>query len=206
MSINIPNVLTISRIILIPIFVGVFYFPIHWLDVQQQNLVATIIFAVAGITDWFDGWLARKLNQTSALGAFLDPVADKLMVCAGLAVLLKLGRVDSFAAIIIISREISISALREWMAKLGADNSVAVSFVGKLKTTAQMIAIPILLYSGEGLFLVVGSAVLNIAAILTIVSMGYYLKKAWPEIKAKTVQFDAKARIADKLRVGVVKA
>ena len=146
MPLNIPNLLTWARILLIPLFVCVFYLPADWLQPAQQNLLATVFFVVAAVTDWFDGWLARKLGQMTAFGAFLDPVADKLMVAAALVVLLKLGRVDAIVAFIIIGREITISALREWMANIGASKSVAVSFLGKLKTTAQMIAIPLLLF------------------------------------------------------------
>ena len=187
MPLNVPNLLTWARILLIPLFVGVFYFPHHWLSASAQNQAATWIFVVAAITDWFDGWLARKLGQTSAFGAFLDPVADKLMVAAALAVLIQLGRADAVAAIIIISREITISALREWMAKIGAARSVAVSFVGKLKTAAQMVAIPVLLYApadSEPELHRIGAWLLGIAAVLTLWSMAYYLKKAWPEIVA----------------------
>src|SRR3990170_2571971 len=146
MPLNIPNLLTWLRIILIPLFVGVFYFEKSWVSLPNQNLVATVIFTLAAVTDWFDGWLARKLNQTSEFGAFLDPVADKLMVAAALIVLLQLGRVDAIVALIIIGREIAISALREWMAQIGASRSVAVSFLGKIKTVSQMVAIPLLLY------------------------------------------------------------
>src|SRR4249920_2967125 len=141
MPLNIPNLLTWARIVLIPLFVGVLYLPEHWLPIPQQNLIATAIFVVAAITDWFDGWLARKLDQTTAFGAFLDPVADKLMVAAALIVLLQLGRVDAIVVLIIIGREITISALREWMAQLGESKSVAVSFLGKIKTVSQMVAI-----------------------------------------------------------------
>ncbi len=119
MPFNIPNLLTWLRILLIPLFVGIFYFEKSWVSLPNQNLVATVIFTLAAVTDWFDGWLARKLNQTSAFGAFLDPVADKLMVAAALIVLLQLGRVDAIVALIIIGREITISALREWMAQIG---------------------------------------------------------------------------------------
>src|SRR5258705_1515647 len=126
MPFNIPNVLTWLRIVLIPLFVGIFYFEKSWVSGPNQNLVATIIFTAAAVTDWLDGWLARKLNQTSAFGAFLDPVADKLMVAAALIVLVQLGRLDAIIALIIIGREIAISALREWMAQIGAGKSVAV--------------------------------------------------------------------------------
>jgi len=187
MPLNIPNLLTWARIVLIPLFVGVFYFPPHWLSPHAQNLTATSIFTAAAVTDWLDGWLARRLGQTSAFGAFLDPVADKLMVAAALVVLIQLGRADAVAGIVIISREISISALREWMAKIGAAKSIAVSFVGKLKTAAQMTSIPILLYAPADThpeLHLIGAWLLGAAAALTLWSMAYYLKKAWPEIAA----------------------
>src|SRR6476661_6162364 len=149
MPFNIPNLLTWLRILLIPLFVGIFYFEKSWVSLPNQNLVATVIFTLAAVTDWFDGWLARKLNQTSAFGAFLDPVADKLMVAAALIVLLQLGRLDAIIALIIIGREITISALREWMAQIGQAKSVAVSLLGKIKTVSQMVAIPLLLYYDE---------------------------------------------------------
>src|SRR6188472_4432547 len=146
MPLNLPNLLTWLRIVLIPLFVGIFYFDKSWVSVPNQNLVATIIFTAAAVTDWLDGWLARKLNQTSAFGAFLDPVADKLMVAAALIILVQLGRLDAIIALIIVGREITISALREWMAGIGEARSVAVSFLGKFKTLSQMVAIPLLLY------------------------------------------------------------
>jgi CDP-diacylglycerol--glycerol-3-phosphate 3-phosphatidyltransferase len=141
------------------------------------------------VTDWFDGYLARRLNQSSAFGAFLDPVADKLLVCASLLVLLDLNRVDVYVALIIVGREIAISALREWMAQIGASKSVAVHMIGKLKTTAQMVAIPFLLFDGV-LFGIIntraaGHILIGLAAILTIWSMVYYMQKALPEIRAK---------------------
>ncbi len=182
MTLNWPIVLTWLRIVMIPLFVGVFYFEQSWVSHANQNLVATVIFAVAAITDWLDGWLARKLNQTSAFGAFLDPVADKLMVAAALIILVQLGRVDAVIALVIIGREIAISALREWMTSIGQGKSVAVSMVGKFKTAAQMIAIPMLLYHDRiGFFAPqqVGTWLIWIAAVLTLVSMGYYLKMAW---------------------------
>jgi CDP-diacylglycerol--glycerol-3-phosphate 3-phosphatidyltransferase/cardiolipin synthase len=190
LPLNIPNLLTWARIVLIPLFVGVFYLPADGLKIEHQNEIATAIFVIAAITDWFDGWLARKLNQTSAFGAFLDPVADKLMVAAALVVLVQLERADAVVAFIIIGREITISALREWMAKIGAAKNVAVSFIGKLKTTAQMIAIPMLLYwtpIGPLNMQLSGVVLLNIAAILTLWSMAYYLRKAWPEISARNL-------------------
>ncbi len=183
MPLNIPNLLTWLRIVLIPLFVAVFYLPHSWISGHEANLVATAIFAIAALTDWLDGYLARSLNQTSAFGAFLDPVADKLMVAAALIVLVKLGRVDAMVSLVIIGREIAISALREWMAKIGASKSVAVSFLGKVKTTAQMAAILLLLYH-EKMPLIdaqtVGTGLIYIAAILTLWSMAYYLRMALP--------------------------
>lgn len=184
MPVTIPNLLTWARIVLIPLVVGVFYLP---LPPVEQNLIATAAFLVAAATDWFDGWLARKLGQYSAFGAFLDPVADKLMVAASLVVLVQLERADAILAFIIIGREIAISALREWMAEIGARRSVAVSFIGKLKTTAQMTAIPMLLYAdpiGPVSMRLLGDWLLWVAAALTLWSMGYYLRKAWPDISA----------------------
>ena len=188
MPLNIPNLLTWARILLIPMFVCVFYLPDGWLVPARQNLLATIFFVVAAITDGFDGWLARKLGQMTAFGAFLDPVADKLMVAAALVVLLKLGRIDAIVAFIIIGREITISALREWMANIGASKSVAVSFLGKLKTIAQMVSIPLLLYHdplGPLDPQRVGTWLVYVAAVLTLWSMVYYLRMAWPEIRAR---------------------
>jgi cardiolipin synthase (CMP-forming) len=184
MNLNIPNLLTLLRIVAIPIFVAVFYLPGTWITPAQANLIATVIFVAAAITDWFDGWLARKLNQMSAFGAFLDPVADKLMVAAALIVLLQLGRVDSVVALIIIGREITISALREWMAQIGESKSVAVAFVGKMKTVTQLVAIPFLLYHDRLFGLIdcriAGSLFIWVAAVLTLWSMVFYLKAAWP--------------------------
>jgi CDP-diacylglycerol--glycerol-3-phosphate 3-phosphatidyltransferase len=183
MSLNIPNTLTWARIVLIPIFVGVFYLPESALAMASKNLFATLIFIVAAVTDWFDGYLARSLGQTSAFGAFLDPVADKLMVAAALILLVQLGRVDAIIAVVIIGREITISALREWMARVGQSASVAVATVGKLKTTAQMIAIPMLLYVapiGALDVQTVGTWLIYVATALTLWSMGYYLHRALP--------------------------
>jgi CDP-diacylglycerol--glycerol-3-phosphate 3-phosphatidyltransferase/cardiolipin synthase len=188
MPLNIPNLLTWLRIVLIPLFVGIFFFEKSWVSLPQQNLVATVIFTLAAVTDWFDGWLARKLNQTSAFGAFLDPVADKLMVAAALIILLQLGRIDAIVTLIIIGREIAISALREWMALLGESKSITVSFVGKFKTASQMVAIPLLLYDDPlGAFdpHVVGTWLIYIAAALTLISMFYYLKVALPQINKR---------------------
>ncbi len=186
MPYNLPNLLTWLRILAIPLFVGIFYFPHDWLSPVNQNLVATLIFAGAAVTDWLDGYLARVLNQTSAFGAFLDPVADKLMVSAALIVLVYLGRLDAPIALIIIGREITVSALREWMAQIGHSKSVAVSFLGKIKTTSQMIAIPLLLYHENigGYFnsQEIGTWLIYVAAILTLWSMFYYLKAAIPQV------------------------
>src|SRR5688572_22332707 len=183
MPLNLPNYITWCRILMIPLIVGVFYVPDAWLQAENKNIAATIIFIVAAITDWLDGYLARVLDQMSAFGAFLDPVADKLMVAGALVVLLQLDRVEALVAIIIIGREIAISALREWMAQMGQGKSVAVAFIGKLKTVFQMIAIPMLLFHDSLLFGVLncqflGTILINVAAVLTVVSMLYYLRKA----------------------------
>lgn len=185
--VNVPNVVTFSRIVLIPLIIGLYYVPDDWLSWQAKNVSATIVFVVAAITDWLDGYLARRLNQMSAFGAFLDPVADKLIVTGALVVLLYLGRVDMLVALIIIGREIAISALREWMAKVGQARSVAVAFVGKLKTASQMIAIPLLLYHDTLLEVDsqwLGTLLINVAAVLTVISMLYYMRKALPHAAA----------------------
>jgi CDP-diacylglycerol--glycerol-3-phosphate 3-phosphatidyltransferase len=181
MHINIPNILTWGRIALIPVFSGVSYLPDVWVGMAQKNVLATIIFTAAAVTDWLDGYLARVLKQASAFGAFLDPVADKLMVAASLIMLVQLGRVDMIVSIIIIGREITISALREWMAREGQSASVAVATVGKFKTAAQMTAIPMLLLHAPLLGVdmrIVGSILIYVAAALTLWSMGYYLHRA----------------------------
>lgn len=186
MFLTIPTLMTWTRIVAIPLIVGVFYLNI---PAAERNLIATVMFVVFAATDWLDGYLARRLNQASSFGAFLDPVADKFLVCACLLVLVHLQRADVFVALIIIGREIAISALREWMAQIGASGSVAVHMLGKVKTTVQMIAIPFLLFDGV-LFGVVstplwGTWLIWISAILTVWSMVYYLQKAIPEIRAK---------------------
>src|SRR3990167_3643650 len=183
---TIPTIMTWTRIVAIPLIVGVFYAPI---DPAMRNLVASLMFIVFAATDWLDGFLARKLNQTSSFGAFLDPVADKFLVGASLLVLVHLQRADVFVALIIIGREIAISALREWMAQIGASKSVAVHMIGKVKTTVQMVAIPFLLYDGR-LFGVIdtgvwGTWLIWASAVLTVWSMVYYLQKALPEIRAR---------------------
>jgi len=163
---NIPNLITLSRIVLIPLLIGIYYLPAEWLTDGEKDMIATGIFILAGITDWLDGYLARRLNQMSAFGAFLDPVADKLIVVGAL-----------------VGREVAISALREWMAKVGQARSVAVAFIGKLKTVSQMIAIPLLLFHDRLFGLDCqwwGTILINVAAVLTVASMVYYLRKALP--------------------------
>ena len=189
MPINIPNLLTWFRILMIPVFITVFYVSDNTISVHDKHMIGTLIFVAAAITDWLDGYLARYLNQTSAFGAFLDPVADKLMVTAALIVLLKLGSVDDIVAFIIIGREIAISALREWMAQLGSGKSVAVSMLGKIKTSFQMLAIVFLLYHESVLSIpieTIGTLLIYIAALLTLWSMVYYLMLAIPQITKKT--------------------
>ncbi|MGF1644826.1 MAG: CDP-diacylglycerol--glycerol-3-phosphate 3-phosphatidyltransferase [Thiotrichales bacterium] len=182
MTTNIPNLLTLLRIVMIPLIVVVYYLP--W---AHAGIVAAILFALAGITDWFDGYLARRLNQTSTFGAFLDPVADKLMVAAILVMVVDHhgGIWLTLAAIIIIGREITVSALREWMSEVGQRHKVAVSSIGKIKTTAQMVSLFFLLYYEPLLGLPsyqIGFVLLSIAAVLTLWSMIEYLKAAWDEM------------------------
>ena len=183
MPFNTPILLTLLRIGLIPMFVGAFYLPISW-----ANILCTALFGLAAITDWLDGYLARRLEQTSAFGAFLDPVADKLIVAAALVLLVQSNPTPwvAIAAVIIIGREITISALREWMAQIGRRNTVAVSMIGKIKTIAQMTALLLLLYR-EPLWIIptqtLGIACLFIAAALTLWSMINYLLAAWPALK-----------------------
>jgi CDP-diacylglycerol--glycerol-3-phosphate 3-phosphatidyltransferase len=189
MFLTIPTIMTWTRIVAIPLIVGIFYLPDSVATLANKNLIATVMFVLFAATDWLDGYLARRLNQTSSFGAFLDPVADKFLVCACLLVLVHLNRADVFVGLIIIGREIAISALREWMAQIGAAKSVAVHMIGKLKTVAQMVAIPFLLFDGLlfglinthawGVWLIWG------AAVLTVWSMVYYLQKALPEIRAR---------------------
>jgi CDP-diacylglycerol--glycerol-3-phosphate 3-phosphatidyltransferase len=177
---NIPNILTLLRIILIPVLVLVFYAPSPW-----SHLVSTAVFGLAAVTDWLDGYLARRLKQSSVFGAFLDPVADKLMIAVALVVLVQDNPTILFAipAAIIVGREIVISALREWMSEIGERTKVAVSIIGKIKTAAQMIAIVLLLYKHPvGAFPThdVGLLLIYIAATLTLWSMVVYLRAAWP--------------------------
>ena len=183
---NVPNSITVSRIILIPVFIAVFYLPYSW-----APALATLVFGFAAITDWFDGYLARKLNQQSTLGAFIDPLADKLMVISALLLILTQYPDNNwllFSSLIIISREIFISSLREWMASLGKGDDVAVSFAGKAKTVAQMIALLFLIYGQDLLGLpiyIIGVGLLVWAAFMTVVSMIVYIKAAWPSLASK---------------------
>ncbi len=190
---NTPNLLTLLRIVLVPVFILAYYLPYPW-----AGLLATVLFVLAALTDWLDGYLARRLNQMSAFGAFLDPVADKLMVVSALVLLASDPRVQthvidvrlfSIVVIIIIGREIAVSALREWMAELGRRASVAVSVVGKLKTIGQMVAIPFMIYReplwGAPIF-VVGEILLYLAGALTLWSMAVYLKAASPSLTRPT--------------------
>jgi cardiolipin synthase (CMP-forming) len=186
MFFNLPTLLTWARIVAIPLVVGVYYTS---LAAETQNIVGTALFILFALTDWADGYLARRLSMTSSFGAFLDPVADKFLVTAALLVLVHLGRLHALIALVIIGREIAISALREWMAQIGASRSVAVHMLGKVKTVVQMIAIPFLLYQGSLFGLIDtqfwGTVLIIASAILTIWSMVYYLQKALPEIRAR---------------------
>lgn len=184
MRLNAPNILTLLRIVLIPVFVLLFYAPMGW-----ARMACALVFLIAAVTDWMDGYLARRLGQTSRFGAFLDPVADKLMVAAALVLLVEADPrwPLSVAAVIIIGREITVSALREWMAELGDRTKVAVNMVGKFKTAAQMTAIVLLLYRSPVLGLdvyAVGLVLLYLAAALTLWSMLVYLHAAWPSLSA----------------------
>ncbi|MFP5506823.1 MAG: CDP-diacylglycerol--glycerol-3-phosphate 3-phosphatidyltransferase [Gammaproteobacteria bacterium] len=189
MRFNVPNILTLLRIALIPVFVVVFYLPYSWV-----HAATAAIFGLAAITDWLDGYLARRLRQTSVFGAFLDPVADKLMVAVALVLLVDMnptgvhGAFMALPAAVIIGREIAISALREWMAEIGERAQVAVSIIGKVKTTAQMIALLLLLYREPvGAFptVTVGLLAMYVAAFLTLWSMLIYLRAAWPLLMAE---------------------
>lgn len=185
---NIPNILTLLRIVLIPVFVLLFYLPVEWARVS-----CALVFAVAAVTDWFDGYLARRWGQVSPFGAFLDPVADKLMVAVALLLLVQADPTPALAipAAVIIGREITISALREWMAELGARAEVAVSVIGKIKTAVQMVAILLLIYEtpvvGIPVF-TVGFVLLYVAAALTLWSMVLYLRAAWPSLVGRPAQ------------------
>ena len=181
---SLPNLLTLARIVLIPVFIGVFYLPFHW-----AHAAAAIIFALASLTDWLDGYLARRLEQMSPFGAFLDPVADKLLVATSLLLLVGVKDLNyiTLPAIIIVGREIVISALREWMAELGSRASVAVSYISKVKTAMQMLALILLLAFDPAIswWGVLGFILLYLAAILTIWSMVIYISIAWPQLIEK---------------------
>jgi len=184
---NIPNILTLLRIALIPVFVVIFYLPTPW-----ARPVCAIVFTIAALTDLLDGYLARRWGQTSPLGAFLDPVADKLMVAIALVLLVQAEPRAALAlpAAVIIGREITVSALREWMAEIGARAAVAVSMAGKLKTTAQMTAIVLLIISDPVLGIPVeplGLILLYVAALLTLWSMFLYLRAAWPSLSGRDI-------------------
>jgi CDP-diacylglycerol--glycerol-3-phosphate 3-phosphatidyltransferase len=180
---NLPNLLTLLRIVLIPVFVVLFYLQTHW-----GREAATLVFVLAAITDWLDGYLARRMQLVSALGAFLDPVADKLMVATALVLLVQSDPSIwmAVAAAVIIGREIAISALREWMAEIGSRTKVAVSEIGKFKTAAQMAAISLLIYRDdlwEVPVYTVGEVLLYVAVALTLWSMTLYLRAAWPSLR-----------------------
>lgn len=186
LSFSVPMALTWARIAMIPLVVGIYYLPDTWLAPHWKNVMACWLFILAAVTDALDGYIARRWGMTSKLGEFLDPVADKLMVSAALIVLLSLGRVDSFVALVIIGREIAVSALREWMAKIGKSSSVAVNSMGKVKTIAQMTAIPMLLFHDRLFGIIdlhlIGTLLIYLAAVLTVYSMLTYLKLAWPHL------------------------
>ena len=186
MELNLPNKLTLLRIAFIPVFIMVFYIPLFGIN----HYLTTGLFFIAGVSDWFDGYLARKLDMQSAFGAFLDPVADKLMVGTALVLLVSAhpGPLLAIPAVIIIGREIAISALREWMANIGDTTKVAVSMIGKIKTSAQMLAIGFLLYYqpiGDFPVALIGYLLLYTSAILTLWSMIIYLQAAWPSLTAE---------------------
>jgi len=186
---NVAMALTWARIAMIPVVVGIFYVPDGWYPAHWKNATAAWLFIVAALTDAFDGWVARRYGMQSRLGAFLDPVADKLMVCAALIVLLSLGRIDELVALVIIGREITVSALREWMAQIGKSGSVGVNSLGKIKTIAQMVAIPMLLFHDRMFGVIdmqaIGTVLIYVAAVLTVHSMLVYLRKAWPHLRGR---------------------
>ena len=180
---NLPNLLTVLRILLIPVFIVLFYLPVDW-----SREAATAVFLLAAVTDWLDGFLARRMQLVSALGAFLDPVADKLMVAVALVLLVQADPSIpmAIAAAVIIGREIAISALREWMAEIGSRTQVAVSEIGKFKTAAQMTAITLLIFRDDVWELpvyTVGLVLLFIAVVLTLWSMTLYIRAAWPSLR-----------------------
>ena len=183
---NIPMALTWARIAFIPLIVGVFYLPDSLFGPHLKNVSACVMFVLAAVTDALDGYIARRYNMATNMGAFLDSVADKLVVCSAIVVLLAFDRVDMLVALIIVGREIAVTALREWMAKIGAAATVKVNWFGKIKTIAQMTAIPMLLYYDLlfGLPIsLIGTVLIYIAAILTIYSMCVYMAAAWPHLQ-----------------------
>ena len=186
---NVPMALTWARIAMIPLIVGVYYLPDGWLAPHWKNVTACWLFVLAAVTDALDGYIARRYGAVSKLGEFLDPVADKLMVSAALIVLIALGRVDYFVALVIIGREITVSALREWMARIGKSSSVAVNSMGKIKTIAQMVAIPMLLFHDRLFGIIdlhlIGTLLIYVAAVLTVYSMLIYLRLAWPHLNER---------------------
>ncbi len=187
---NLPNLLTVLRIVLIPVFVVLFYLPVGW-----SREAATVVFVLAAVTDWLDGYLARRMQLVSALGAFLDPVADKLMVATALVLLVQADpRISlAVAAAVIIGREIAISALREWMAEIGSRTKVAVSEIGKFKTAAQMAAITLLIYRDDLWSIpiyTVGMVLMFVAVVLTLWSMTMYLRAAWPSLRGPLLPAD----------------
>ncbi len=187
---NLPNLLTVLRIVLIPVFVVFFYLPVSW-----SREAATVVFVLAAATDWLDGYLARRMQLVSALGAFLDPVADKLMVATALVLLVQADpRISlAVAAAVIIGREIAISALREWMAEIGSRTKVAVSEIGKFKTAAQMAAITLLIYRDDLWSIpiyTVGLVLMFVAVVLTLWSMTMYLRAAWPSLRGPLLPAD----------------
>ena len=187
-TLNIPTALTWARIAFIPLIVGVFYLPDAWCPPSTQNALACVMFVLAAITDALDGFIARRWNMTTRMGAFLDTVADKLVVCSAIVVLLAFDRIDMIVALIIVGREIAVTALREWMAKIGAADSVKVNWYGKIKAIAQMTAIPMLLYYDDlfGIpFAAVGQVLIYVAALLTLYSMVVYALAAWPHLEAQ---------------------
>ncbi len=181
---SLPNLLTLMRIVLIPFFIGVFYLPI-----AGAHTAAAVIFGLASLTDWLDGYLARRLKQMSLFGAFLDPVADKLLIASTLLLLVGAKDINYIVlpAIVIVGREIVISALREWMAEVGSRASVAVGYIGKIKTSLQMIALILLIafHPATSILGVIGFILLYVSAILTLWSMVVYLMIAWPQLSKK---------------------
>ena len=186
---TLPTLITFTRIFAIPVLLLIIYGPFEMIE-TTKNILATIVFVIASLTDWLDGWLARRLNQISSFGAFLDPVADKLMVCTVLIILVDLERVDAVIGIIIVGREIAVSALREWMLKLGSKRGLRVDMLGKLKTFSQMVALPCLLYNSNLLIpeidcRIIGTWLVGFAAILTVISFFNYIMIA---VKDKNIK------------------